>query len=78
MGDGPHRYGKFITCRSINFTGQRRDDSGLLFYNAHSYDPKLARFLSADTVVPGNASGGIDGVAYLPLTVAFHAARFAH
>lgn len=68
--DGTH------TVTSIDVTGQRRDDSGLLFYNARSYDPKLARFLSADTV-PGNASGGMDGVAYRPLTVAFHAAGFA-
>jgi hypothetical protein len=28
--------------------------------------------VSADTVVPGNASGGMDGVALKPLTVAFH------
>jgi len=32
----------------------------------------LARFVSADSVVPGNASGGMDGVALKGLTVDFH------
>ena len=57
-------------------TGQRRDDPGLLFYNARYYDPAIGRFISADTVVPGNASGGMDGVALRPLTVAFHEPGF--
>ncbi|KAB8145948.1 hypothetical protein F8S13_02405 [Chloroflexia bacterium SDU3-3] len=56
---------------SIDYTGQRRDATGLLYYNARYYDPALGRFLSADTVVPGNASGGMDGVALKPLTVSF-------
>ena len=41
---------------TLDFTGQRRDDSGLLFYNARYYDPALGRFLSADTVVPGSGA----------------------
>ncbi|MCC6628585.1 MAG: hypothetical protein IT340_14435 [Chloroflexi bacterium] len=40
-----------------DFTGQRRDGTGLLLYNARSYDPGLGLFLSADTIVPGTASG---------------------
>jgi RHS repeat-associated protein len=36
-----------------NFTGQRLDDTGLLFYNARYYDPMLGRFVSADWIVPG-------------------------
>ncbi len=35
-----------------DFTGQRRDATGLLFYNARYYDPQLGRFLSPDTIAP--------------------------
>jgi len=42
---------------SRNFTGQIRDATGLLYYNARYYDPALGRFLSADTIVPG--AGGL-------------------
>jgi RHS repeat-associated protein len=45
-----------FTQTSINFTGQRRDDTGLLFYNARYYDPGLGRFISADSIVPGAGS----------------------
>ncbi|MDA0798451.1 MAG: RHS repeat-associated core domain-containing protein, partial [Chloroflexi bacterium] len=35
-------------------TGQRFDSAtGLYYYNARSYDPTLARFISPDTIVPG-------------------------
>ena len=61
---------------TLNYTGQRLDDTGLLFYNARYYDPALGRFISADTVVPGNASGGMDGVALRPLTVGFFETGF--
>ncbi|MBI5876103.1 MAG: RHS repeat-associated core domain-containing protein [Chloroflexi bacterium] len=38
----------------IGHTGQRLDAStGLMFYGARYYDSALARFVSADTVVPG-------------------------
>jgi RHS repeat-associated protein len=40
-----------------NFTGQRKDSTGRLFYNAHYYDPMLSHFISADSIVPGMASG---------------------
>jgi len=37
----------------FTFTGQRENDStGLMFYRARYYSPQLARFLSADTIVP--------------------------
>ena len=49
-----------VNATRRGFTGQYRDDSGLLFYNARSYHPFLSRFISADTIVPGST----------PLTVA--------
>jgi RHS repeat-associated protein len=37
----------------LNYTGQRLDGTGLLYYHARYYDPILARFISADSVAPG-------------------------
>ena len=34
------------------FTGQKRDGTGLLYYNARSYDPEIGTFVSPDTIVP--------------------------
>jgi RHS repeat-associated protein len=65
-----------IAQTSLNYTGQRLDGTGLLYYHARYYDPVLARFVSADSVVPGNASGGMDGVALKGLTVDFHEPGF--
>ena len=59
-----------------SYTGQYLDDSGLLFYNARYYDPGMGRFVSADSIVPGNASGGMAGIAYKPLTVDVHEPGF--
>jgi hypothetical protein len=52
------------------------DLTGLLYYHARMYDPNLGRFVSADSVVPGSASGSMDGVALRPLTVDFHEPGF--
>jgi RHS repeat-associated protein len=41
-----------LLSEAFNDTGQRRDETGLLYDNARYYDPALGRFLSADTVVP--------------------------
>jgi RHS repeat-associated protein len=45
-----------VTQTTLNYTGQRLDASGLLYYHARYYDPVLARFVSADTIVPGAGS----------------------
>lgn len=42
-----------VSQTTLNYTGQRRDDTGLLYYNARYYDPAIGRFVSADTIVPG-------------------------
>ncbi len=34
------------------FTGQKRDATGLMYYNARYYDPVLGSFISPDSVVP--------------------------
>jgi RHS repeat-associated protein len=46
-------WGAGVTVTTLNYTGQRRDDTGLLYYHARSYDPALGRFISPDTIVPG-------------------------
>jgi len=50
--------GAATTSTDYLYTGQRQEgEIGLYFYNARWYDPALARFISADTLVPdpGNA-----------------------
>ena len=65
-----------ISATSLNYTGQRLDSTGLLDYHARLYDPTLARFVSADSVVPSSASGGLDGVQLKGLTTDFHEPGF--
>ncbi len=38
---------------TINYTGQKLDGTGLLYYHARMYDPGLAKFVNADSIVPG-------------------------
>ena len=58
---GGNRSGAFSNLTTKRFTGQYHESSlpggeGLSYYNARWYDPKLGRFLSADTIVPGPAN----------------------
>ncbi len=50
---GRVRYSSGSPPTTYNYTGQRLDQStGLLFFQARYYDPRLSRFVSADTMVP--------------------------
>ncbi len=42
---------------TLNYTGQRLDGTGLLYYHARYYDPGLAHFISPDSIVPGASLG---------------------
>jgi RHS repeat-associated protein len=44
-----------IGATSLNYTGQRLDATGLLYYHARYYNPVLSRFVSADTIIPGQS-----------------------
>ncbi len=60
---GPQTYGPWgnvtsggSSATARTYTGQYLDSaSGLLYYHARYYDATLARFISADTVVPGQS-----------------------
>jgi len=64
---GELRYTTGDTAIRYRFTGQREEAAlGLYDYNARWYDPRLARFLSPDSMVPekGNPQG-LDRYAYV-------------
>jgi RHS repeat-associated protein len=56
---GTVRYTEGANPTDFGFAGQRHDGTGLVFMRARYYDPLLARFASADTIVPepGNPQG---------------------
>ena len=50
---GETRSSTGMTASDYRYTGQREESEiGLYFYNARFYDAALARFISADTIVP--------------------------
>jgi RHS repeat-associated protein len=71
-----------VTQSKYNYTGQKLDDTGLLFYNARYYDPLVGRFTSPDSIVPGassgvgGAGGTVGGWQNSKLTVDFHKREF--
>ncbi len=48
----------------LGYTGQREDETGLIYLHARYYDPSLARFISADPTVPSARSIGLNRYAY--------------
>jgi RHS repeat-associated protein len=82
---GEERYHEGTLTTDYAYTGQRKEGFGLYDYRARFYDPALGRFASADTIVPGAASGaggGLGTISYsdqtrlTPLTVGFHKTQF--
>jgi RHS repeat-associated protein len=53
---GETRYATGGMPTDFGFTGQRSEGFGLYDYRARFYDPYLARFISADTLVPNPAA----------------------
>jgi RHS repeat-associated protein len=49
---GKVRTGTLTSTTTLNYTGQKLDATGLLFYNARYYDPNIAKFISPDSIVP--------------------------
>lgn len=49
---------------SLGFTGQRQDETGLLYLHARYYDPVLGRFLSPDPTLPSEDALGLNRYAY--------------
>lgn len=41
-----------ISSTDLGYTGQRRDNTGLMYYQSRYYDPVSARFTQADAVIP--------------------------
>jgi RHS repeat-associated protein len=64
-----------VTQSKYNYTGQKLDDTGLLFYNARYYDPLVGRFTSPDSIVSYGENRS-DEAEVGNLTVDFHAASF--
>src|SRR5205814_3392311 len=49
---------------SHGYIGQRVDETGLIYLNARYYDPQIGRFLSADTMTPGDLIVALNRYAY--------------
>ena len=54
--DGAERSATGDLRTDHTFTGQKRDATGLMYYNARYYDPALGTFISPDSMVPNPAS----------------------
>ncbi|HZS39020.1 MAG TPA: FG-GAP-like repeat-containing protein, partial [Polyangia bacterium] len=52
------------TAEGIGFTGERQDETGLLYLHARYYDPQLGRFTSADTASPVASGVGVNRYSY--------------
>jgi RHS repeat-associated protein len=52
------------TQESLGYAGERQDETGLFYLDARYYDPTLARFISADTEMPGISHVAANRYAY--------------
>jgi RHS repeat-associated protein len=43
-----------LSQTGLNYTGQRLEGTGLLYFHARYYDPSLARFVNADMNLVSN------------------------
>ena len=48
----------------FTYTGQKVDDTGLMYYRARYYDPVIGQFVSPDTIVP-DATSALDYNRYM-------------
>ncbi len=63
---GKERWAAGASPTDFGFTGQRDvPGTSLMYYRARYYHPALGRFISADSIVPGAASGAGGGAATL-------------
>jgi len=55
-----YAYGKKRGTETVatdnQYTGQKQDGTGLMYYNARYYDPTIGQFISPDTIVPDPSS----------------------
>jgi RHS repeat-associated protein len=64
---GEQRYQSGTALTSYGFTGQREENAvagGIFDFKARWYDPQLGRFLSADTIIPGQGAMAWDRYSY--------------
>lgn len=67
IGMGYDAYGQPLTSGTADgrgFTGQRRDEAGLLYLHARFYDPAIGRFLSPDPAPLDRVPGELDRYGY--------------
>lgn len=50
---------------TTNYTGQKLDGTGLLYYNARYYDPGLGKFISPDTLIPSGSPQNLNRYSYV-------------
>jgi len=78
---GQVRYSPGTLPTTYNFTGQRLDGTGLLYYGARYYAPRIGRFTQADTLVPDPANPqSLNRFSYVlnnPLRLVDHTGHFS-
>lgn len=65
-------------AESRGYTGERVDETGLVFLHARYYDPQIGRFLSPDTETPTDKLAGLNRYAYAANDPVNHTDRNGH